>query len=171
MDLDATIFVEHFRYHRWASGLLLDASMELPVEELYLDRKASHGGVFSTLSHIYLADRLWLARLRSDAQMTYGEAPAAIEALRSAWLHVQDGLIDWAERQGDWGRMLTYRRMNGEAFQNPVWELALHVVNHSTLHRGQAMAMLRQTGRTPPATDLFFYRLAHPRSGAAGVGR
>jgi uncharacterized damage-inducible protein DinB len=35
----------------------------------------------------------------------------------------------------------------------------LHVVNHSTLHRGQVMGMLRQLGKQPPATDIFNFYL------------
>jgi len=31
------------------------------------------------------------------------------------------------------------------------------VVNHATLHRGQAMSLLRQLGVAPPPTDLMFY--------------
>ena len=33
----------------------------------------------------------------------------------------------------------------------------MHVVNHATLHRGQAMGMLRQMGIEPPHTDLLYY--------------
>jgi uncharacterized damage-inducible protein DinB len=32
-----------------------------------------------------------------------------------------------------------------------------HVVNHSTLHRGQVVGMIRQLGMVPPSTDLLFY--------------
>jgi uncharacterized damage-inducible protein DinB len=49
--------------------------------------------------------------------------------------------------------------MDGKPFETPVWQIVLHVVNHATLHRGQAMALLRQLGMKPPPTDLiFFYR-------------
>ena len=33
----------------------------------------------------------------------------------------------------------------------------LHVVNHSSYHRGQIAAMLRQVGATPRGTDLMLY--------------
>ncbi len=39
----------------------------------------------------------------------------------------------------------------------PAWQIVMHVVNHATLHRGQIVAMLRQLGVTPPATDIVFY--------------
>jgi uncharacterized damage-inducible protein DinB len=33
----------------------------------------------------------------------------------------------------------------------PFWQILVHVVNHATLHRGQAMSILRQMGIAPPA--------------------
>jgi uncharacterized damage-inducible protein DinB len=47
--------------------------------------------------------------------------------------------------------------MDGTPFESPVWQIVSHVVNHATLHRGQVVAMLRQLGAKPPATDLIFY--------------
>jgi uncharacterized damage-inducible protein DinB len=38
-----------------------------------------------------------------------------------------------------------------------VWQIVTHVVNHATLHRGQIVAMLRQLGAKPPATDILWY--------------
>jgi uncharacterized damage-inducible protein DinB len=35
----------------------------------------------------------------------------------------------------------------------------LHVVNHSTYHRGQAASLVRALGATPRATDYFLYCL------------
>jgi uncharacterized damage-inducible protein DinB len=32
-----------------------------------------------------------------------------------------------------------------------------HLLNHSTYHRGQVAAMLRQNGEKPPSTDLIRY--------------
>jgi uncharacterized damage-inducible protein DinB len=32
-----------------------------------------------------------------------------------------------------------------------------HVVNHSSYHRGQVVTLLRQLGKTPPATDFLIY--------------
>ena len=37
------------------------------------------------------------------------------------------------------------------------WQIAVHVVNHATLHRGQIVGMLRQLGVKAPATDILFY--------------
>ena len=54
---------------------------------------------------------------------------------------------------------VTYKDIAGNEYKNPLALLLQHVVNHATLHRGQVVAMIRQLGIRPPATDfLFFFR-------------
>lgn len=42
-------------------------------------------------------------------------------------------------------------------YSSRLWRAMLHVVNHSSYHRGQIAAMLRQVGATPQGTDLMLY--------------
>ena len=51
----------------------------------------------------------------------------------------------------------TYKDLAGNEYTNPLGLLMQHVVNHATLHRGQVVAMIRQLGIKPPATDFVFY--------------
>jgi uncharacterized damage-inducible protein DinB len=49
--------------------------------------------------------------------------------------------------------------MRGNRWQQPPWQIVLHVVNHGTHHRGQVSGFLRAMGQTPPPVDLsMFYR-------------
>ena len=45
-------------------------------------------------------------------------------------------------------------RLDGSEHRNHLWELLLHIVNHSTYHRGQITTMLRQLGARTIATDI-----------------
>jgi len=58
----------------------------------------------------------------------------------------------------DLGRPITYRNIKGEQSQSILADLLLHLVNHSTYHRGQLTTLLRQLGSTPLATDLLLFR-------------
>jgi uncharacterized damage-inducible protein DinB len=55
---------------------------------------------------------------------------------------------------------LAFRRLNGDAYSMPYYQLFSHVVNHAFYHRGQLVTMLRQVGFTDlQSTDLLiFYR-------------
>jgi uncharacterized damage-inducible protein DinB len=49
----------------------------------------------------------------------------------------------------------------GAKYRHRYADMFRHLANHSTYHRGQVAAMLRQLGEKPPATDLIrFYREA-----------
>lgn len=53
---------------------------------------------------------------------------------------------------------ITYTNTKGETHQNTVQEILYHIINHSTYHRGQIMAQLREAGIEPVATDYVIYK-------------
>ena len=73
---------------------------------------------------------------------------------RHAWFRV---LPEAAVRQP-----LSYRLLNGTESTQPLWQLVQHLANHSTYHRGQVIAMLRQLGAKAVATDLVAFDREHP---------
>jgi uncharacterized damage-inducible protein DinB len=158
----ARLLEDHLDYSKWASALLLDAAAKLTPEELECDRKCSHGGILGTLQHIYLADRIWLSRFEGAGRTTMldeGESMPDLAAMSRGWPPLLDRFRSLIRGFGDEGVLahFQFRNLAGAEFDMPRWQALLHVVNHGTLHRGQVMAMLRQSGHKPPATDLLFY--------------
>jgi len=48
--------------------------------------------------------------------------------------------------------------LNGTQMRAPFWQMATHIVNHGSYHRGQVTTMLRQLGAAPPTSmDLIAY--------------
>ena len=159
MESKATLLL-HLDYSLWATSKLLDAASRLSSAELTRDLQVSHSSVLITLQHIYYADRTWLARLEGRQIDFADPAPGpTLPQLKEHWPPVLAGLKAYVEAEADLDRQLTSRRLNGDTFTIARWKILLHVVNHATLHRGQVMAMLRQLGHVPPATDLFYFYL------------
>jgi uncharacterized damage-inducible protein DinB len=53
---------------------------------------------------------------------------------------------------------LHYQNSRGEQFAQPVYEVVMHVFNHSTYHRGQLVTMMRQLGENNlPQTDFIHF--------------
>ena len=68
--------------------------------------------------------------------------------------HFQHQFID-AFDESNFDTNLDFKRLNGDAYSMPYYQLFAHVVNHATYHRGQLVTMLRQAGFTNvSATDL-----------------
>jgi uncharacterized damage-inducible protein DinB len=143
----------HIFYSGWASRRLLEAALALSEEQQHREFGVSHKSLMGTLEHIFLADRIWFART-VDPRVLQSD-----ETFVSAWPQIQKRWEDWAAALShqDIMRIVDYNDLKGNPHRTPVWQIALHVVNHATLHRGQAMSLLRQLGVAPPPTDLIFY--------------
>ena len=148
----------HLRYSAWASRKLIESVRLVSDSDLEKPVGISHNSVLGTLSHILWADWLWFTRVVEPI-----DKPAQTrEALETIWPELQEKWIVWADRANDAeiNRVVEYVSiLDGQKARTPAWQIVLHVVNHATLHRGQATGMLRQMGVAPPHTDLMnFYR-------------
>lgn len=143
----------HLRYSTWASRRLLDAALQLSPEQRERDMNIPNKNLLGTLAHIHSADRTWLARvLGQPVQPPQGP-------LEKEWPETLRRWEEWSESPAadDLNRVIEYRDLKGNPHRAPLWQIVLHLVNHASLHRGQAMALFRQLGAAPPATDLIFY--------------
>jgi len=148
----------HLRYSAWASRKLIEAVRVVSDSDLEKPVGISHNSLLGTLSHILWADWLWFTRVVDPI-----DKPAQTrKALETIWPELQEKWIVWADRANDAeiNRVVEYVSiLDGQKARTPAWQIVLHVVNHATLHRGQATGMLRQMGVAPPHTDLMnFYR-------------
>ncbi|MFP3595195.1 DinB family protein [Chryseobacterium sp. SIMBA_029] len=58
----------------------------------------------------------------------------------------------------DLDKRIEYQNSKGTKFENSIFEMLFHAVNHSTYHRGQINSLLKQSGLTPILTDYIFYK-------------
>jgi uncharacterized damage-inducible protein DinB len=156
-------------YCAWADRQILSACSELTPEELDRDLNASHIGILPTLTHIYFGQRVWLQRLRANQPpsfakilepLFYPDVPPepSLHHLQQSWPTVSADLRQFVEATPEPELAADFRASDGGIHR---WKLLLHVVNHSTMHRGQIANMIRQLGHQPPCTDIFEYNLQH----------
>jgi uncharacterized damage-inducible protein DinB len=151
-----------YAYNEWANARIFSAAAELDPEVFTAPRGSSFSSICDTVAHIAASEWVWLRRWR-------GESPSA----QPEWSSLQDAAalagklreveVDRAAflrelSDDDLARPLAYRNLKGDAFSEPLVEQLLHVVNHSTYHRGQVATLSRQAGFAPPATDLIVFR-------------
>jgi uncharacterized damage-inducible protein DinB len=151
-----------FAYNEWASARLLDAVAHLSEEQFMRNLSSSFPSIRDTFSHIVAVEWVWLRRWKGESPPALPEwatAPSPqvlrqklseVEAERSAFL------VSLADQ--DVQQTITYRNLKGEEWRYLLAHLLLHLVNHSTYHRGQIATMLRQVGATPPPTDLLIFK-------------
>jgi uncharacterized damage-inducible protein DinB len=144
-------------YLDWANTVTLDAVAALPHDVLHADVGISFRSIFGTLVHVFQAERGHFGRWsgREDAAPS---APEDLAALRVGWEALATERLAWFGALGEDAptRVIRWRMRDADhvaALEN----LVLHVMTHSTMHRGQVIGMMRQAGVTPPATGLRNY--------------
>ena len=160
MPVSADSLRTHLDYSAWATSRLLDAVHQLSPEEMTRDFATADRDVLGTLAHIFAADRVWLTRVRGAPSTGFlTAAERNLDFLRREWPVLHDRWRGWGRELTDETAtsVLAYRDLKGNAWQNPTWQIVLHVVNHATHHRGQAAGFLRAMGHTPPKLDLIAY--------------
>lgn len=160
MSVSADVLRTHIDYTAWASLRLLAAAAELTPEELTHDFHTADRSVLGTLAHLFAADRLWLARLTGAQPAAFvTDSDRDLAALQLGWPELLERWQEWAAGLTDANarEQIAYSDMKGNPWNQPLWQLVLHVVNHGTHHRGQVSGFLRSLGRTPPQLDLGYY--------------
>jgi uncharacterized damage-inducible protein DinB len=147
-----------YEYEAWAIRRTLDASAALTPGQFLQDLRNSFPSIRDTLVHILNAEWIWLRRWQGESPRgglppadfpdvaSLREGFARVEAERRAYLA---GVAD-----GDLGRELVYRDIQGVERRLLLIQSLQHLVNHGTYHRGQITTMLRQLGATPVSTDM-----------------
>jgi uncharacterized damage-inducible protein DinB len=155
---DVLILLE---YDRWASRHQLEVVSGLTEDQYLQDLKSSHGGIRGTLTHIYGAQRAWLARWNGNSPTSLIKADEipTLPLLNEKWTTLWDELSEYVHSltEEQLQQPLTYKDLKGNSHTQPLIHQLQHVFNHCTYHRGQITTMLRQLGVTPVATDLIGY--------------
>jgi uncharacterized damage-inducible protein DinB len=167
MSLAKQLLLTDVRRSAWADQRLLDGCAALTAEELARDFRISHTSILATLCHCYDGERVWLDCLQTTADLgtwllPQGPAPElSFDALRQKWPQIWDGYDRWLEGAPETGLEveLTVQLPERDA-RLPRWKILRHVLEHSEMHRGQVVGMIRMLGHQPPATNPMDYFLA-----------
>jgi uncharacterized damage-inducible protein DinB len=142
--------IEHytrlFAYDDWAN------------REVLVNLRAAHAPspqVLRFIAHILSAQRLWLERLTGREQslpvwpeFTLEQCEAQAADLALLWKNYLQ-----AKREEDLAESIIYRNSKGESWSSRKDDVLMHVIMHSTHHRGQIASALRAAGLAPAYTD------------------
>ena len=175
--MDAEFWRKAFRYNRWANGVILAKASEVPEADYYATAPGlSFGSLHATLVHTLVAEVVWLARFegglppeelkdarRSD-ELAVTQLPT-LESLKTMWRAVdaQQVRVFQPLKDDNVTSMLAYRTQYGEAFEQPLGELLLHLLNHGTQFRAEAAVRLSALGVSPGDLDLIVWLRAGNR--------
>ncbi len=154
-------------YTAWASTRLVAAAAMLGEEEINRDFGTADKSVLGTLVHTFGGDRVWITRVEGQTPAYFiRDEDRSVAALQTQWPEVHERWRRWIAQQDDGtvAEPIAYSDMRGNAYQQPPWQIVLHVVNHGTHHRGQTVGFLRSMGIAPPPVDMTVYYRTRGRS-------
>ena len=159
--MDLNDIRELYVYNRWANHRSLAAAAKLDNATFIRPMGNSFSSVRDTLAHILGAEWIWLERwngISPTALLNADDFPTT-ESLTVRWqtvehdCHVFLHSLTAARLQEN----LAYNNRAGQRYEYPLWQQMVHVVNHSSYHRGQVTTLLRQLGAQPVSTDFLEY--------------
>jgi uncharacterized damage-inducible protein DinB len=147
------------RYNAWADRLIFDAVAALPEGEATRERKTLFRDMVHTLNHNYVIDRIWQAHLEGREHGYEGRNIRDYPPLPDLWRAQQEidrWYIAWSDTLTDavLDEKVSFTLIGGNRGVMTRGEILLHVVNHTTYHRGFVADLFYQVPARPPTTDL-----------------
>jgi uncharacterized damage-inducible protein DinB len=137
-----------FAYNDWANRRLIEALSE-----------NNCGRAQQLLAHLLITQQEYFERLTGKDSTGFNFFPdLSIEECRELSAKTSEqfvGLLGTGEEALE--RIASYKTSEGVPYQNTWRELLTHVLFHSSIHRGNIMLKLRESGIAPPAIDYIIY--------------
>ncbi len=154
-----------YNYDFWANGKVLEQAGLLSEEEYTAPAGLSFSSIRGTLIHTLSTEWIWRKRVEEaespPRMISEGDLPT-FQALTARWKEEEALWRDYlrAMTDQDLDRVVKYNNTKGRSFENPLWQILTHVVNHGTQFRSEAAVALTRLGRSPGDLDFIaFLRL------------
>ncbi len=142
-------FLKLYNYNYWSNQRVLSAIQKQNVTD---------SKVLQLMGHVLAAQYLWLHRIKGlpapDVKL-WGEY--SLQKLLQMAEDVGRQWIEFVESTDNFDRELTYKNYTNDPYTNNVENIMIHLVNHSSYHRGQVAMLLRQKEYEPINTDFITY--------------
>lgn len=147
------LLTDYTQYNIWANQRIFNAVKSAGEQILDLEIKSSFPSVKKTLHHIYDAETIWIQRINGVKNIKW-PASAHFSGTLSDFEKVmitrsKEFAALVSDHDDSWLQStINYSNIKGQPFSNVAWQIIMHVVNHSSYHRGQLVTMLREAGHT-----------------------
>lgn len=147
-------------YNIWANQAIADF---LSDKEYILDKDviSSFPTIRTTIFHIADGQRIWLSRMKGTSPNVWPSKSMRPEEAIPALLNTSEEFAVHAADKGDsfYKEVISFSAFDGTPYEETAGNIIMHVMNHSTFHRGQLITMFRQGGLEGkmPRTDLIAY--------------
>lgn len=159
--MDVNFIRGMYDYNRWANDRVLRAALPVSSEEFTRELGSSFSSLRDTLVHVLGAEWIWLERWKGNSPKTLlpPEDFPGVESISTKLHKIEEERSEFICSLSDAQLeiQITYTNLKGQQFTYALGQQMIHVVNHSSYHRGQATTLLRQLNASVLSTDLLLY--------------
>jgi len=147
------------QYKQWGNRIAFEAVMAIPEEEALKPRVTTFKNLVHTLNHVFVIDDIFRHHLTGRKHRYTMRNTVETPPIGQLWPSVQEMDRWYIEEAGSWTtedrrRVVNFEFVGGGKGAMTKEEIALHIVNHATYHRGFVGDMLKQVPYNWPANDL-----------------
>lgn len=156
------LIANYAAYNTWANTRIVEWLSTLNKEQLYKSTPSSFDSLDATLQHTLRTQNYWLAFITEQDtsnfkwSIRHNEVENILNELITVSLQMQETFIAYTEEE-----LQKVLHLNSPWAQNKLsrYEYIMHVINHSTYHRGQLVTMAHTLGlnQSIPNTDYNMY--------------
>jgi uncharacterized damage-inducible protein DinB len=157
------------RYNAWANRVFFDSVFALPEGEAVKPRQTLFKNIVHTLNHNYVIDSIFRAHVEGRAHGYNARNTADHPPLADLWAAQQvfdAWFIEWSDglSPAELDETINFTFVGGGEGAMTRNEIILHLIIHTSYHRGFAADMFFQVPARPPTTDLpVFLRDSAPK--------
>jgi uncharacterized damage-inducible protein DinB len=145
--MSKSILLKMAQYNVWANNQVIDWLLNLTPAQYTSELISSFTTIEKTTVHIAGAEKIWHERwLGLKEPFLQDNFNGDKQNLFSVWQNASLAIQNYVFKinEEELNNSFSFLRLNGEQLSNSFADSILHVLNHSTYHRGQLVTMLRQ---------------------------
>ena len=148
---------QYAAYGLWADTRFVERLQQEPDAVLDAVVPSSFPSLRATLLHIRNAEHTWWGRITGNGTNWPAETDGSLNTVLVHSKRFSETVLQMEEDM--FHEMRQYNDLHGNIHEQPVWQMVLHCVNHSTQHRGQLITMMRFLGlKDIPSNDLVVFQ-------------
>lgn len=151
-----------FDYNYWARDRVLAAVSQLDPEQMLAPAELSYGSILGALTHILNAECVWRTRCQqrvSPSSVPHETTIESFQKLERLWQEEETLMRSYLDtlEERQLNETIAYRGLRGQAYENLLWQILVHLVTHGTHHRAELAAHLTTLGKPPGNFDFVIY--------------
>ncbi|HTL81274.1 MAG TPA: DinB family protein [Bacteroidia bacterium] len=136
---------DYAKYNLWANKNLADLLRTIDQALLTKEVKSSYPSLRKTCFHIWDAEFVWFSRLNGTSPTSFPSNTYGPEVHPSGFIDQSAEFLAFLDEQDEdfFNDKTTFTTFDGKEFTQENEGIIMHVMNHSSFHRGQLVMMLR----------------------------